>query len=287
MSFQTSEYDMSSDEDEWLDTDDIVTDEIVDTPFGSNEQNKAYVTYDEAEMMPKDLLLVNFLDTGSHYILNRCEPVSKMYPSVRLPGRLECYKSVVLSMMLYHHDCETVDIRCPDLKDKFELYRNHHGVWIDPSINSVVRMKKKALNQETQRDTAFRLSTDFKFHTNGIEPSFVFTAIPFVNGKFVYEDASVSKPFFVRSKRQERHTNVQRKKRKKGVEIMKINTDISSAQKQLDKLKTRLTQLKSKNGEYATLFSEMSHTIGNFNPTTNIALTHAFRAVEKTNSVTL
>jgi hypothetical protein len=273
---------MSSDEDEWMSDD-----EPDDTSFGLNESKKAFVTYENAETLPKDLRLVNFLDTGSHFVLNRCEPVNKKYPSVHVPERLRGYKSLVISMTLCHHDCETVDVRCPDLKDKFQLHRNHHGVWIDPSSNSLVRMKKKAINQVTKKDTAFRLSTDFKFHTNGIEPTFVFTAIPFEDGRFVYEDASISKPFFVRSKRQERHTNGSRKRRKKGVEILKINTDISSTKEQLEKLKTRLAQLKSKNGEYVTLFSDMRRYIGEFNPTTNIALGHAFRAISTTDSVTL
>lgn len=273
---------MSSDEDEW-----VSDEETLDPLFGSNESNKAFVPYTTAETIVKDLDLLNLLDNGSHFILNRCEPVNKMYPSVLIPERLRKYKSLVISLMLYHHDCETVDVRCPDLKDKFQLDRNQHGVWIDPSTNFIVRMKKKAINQETKKDTAFRLSTDFKFHTNGIEPSFVFTAIPFENGKFVYEEASVSKPFFVRSKRQERHTNGSRKRRKKGVEILKINTDISSAQKQLEKLKTRLAQLKSKNGEYRVLFSDMRRYIGEFRPTTNIALSHAFRDISATDSVTL
>tara|TARA_B110000285_G_scaffold235611_1_gene318683 strand:- start:5691 stop:6506 length:816 start_codon:yes stop_codon:yes gene_type:complete len=271
---------MSSDE--WMSDN-----ESEDTFFGSNEPSKAFVAYNNAETIPKDLNLLNFLDTGAHFILNRCEPVNKMYPSVHIPERLRKYKSLVISMMLYHHDCETVDVRCPDLKDKIQLYRNHHGVWIDPSSNSIVRMKKKAINQVTKRDTAFRLSTDFKFHTNGIEPTFVFAAIPFENGKFVYEDASLSKPFFVRSKRQERHTNTSRKRRKKGVEILKINTEILSAREQLEQLKTRLAQLKSQNGEYVTLFSDMRRYVGEFNPTTNIALDHAFRGISTTDSVTL
>jgi len=278
----SSDEDEDEDEDEWMSNN-----ESGDTSFGLNGANKAFVTYTNAETMVKDLTLFNFLDSGSHCVLNRCEPVNKMYPSVSIPERLRGYKSLVISMMLYHHDCGSVDVRCPDLKDKFQLFRNHYGVWIDPSRNSIVRMKKKSINQETKKDTAFRLSTDFMFHTNGIEPTFVFTAIPFENGKFVYDDASVSKPFFVRSKRQERHTNGPRKRRKKGVEILKINTDISSAQEQLAKLKTRLAQLKSKNGEYVTLFSDMRRYVGEFNPTTNIALGHAFRDISTTNSVTL
>ena len=285
----TYTHNMSSDEDEWMSDDepDDTSFSLNDTSFGLNESKKAFVTYENAETIPKDLDLVNFLDIGSHFVLNRCEPVNKKYPSVHIPERLRGYKSLVISMTLCHHDCETVDVRCPDLKDKFQLHRNHHGVWIDPSSNSLVRMKKKAINQVTKKDIAFRLSTDFKFHTNGIEPTFVFTAIPFQNGKFVYEDASLSKPFSVRSKRQERHTNGSRKRRKKGVEILKINTDISSAQQQLEKLKTRLAQLKSKNGEYVTLFSDMRRYVGEFNPTTNVALGHAFRDISTTESVTL
>jgi len=282
----TTYEDMTSDEDEWMsDTELENTSET--TSFGSNEPKKAFVTYADVETMSSDLNLINFMDIGSHYILNRCEPVNKMYPSLHIPERLRHYKALVISMMLYHHNCESVDVRCPDLKDKFQLYRNHHGVWIDPSTNFNVRMKKKAINQETKKDTAFRLSADFKFHTNGIEPSFVFIAIPFENGKFVDADTSVSKPFFVRSKRQERHTNGSRKRRKKGVEILKINTDISFAQNQLEKLKTRLVQLKSKNGEYVTLFSDMRRYVGEFNSTTNIALGHAFRDISSTESVTL
>lgn len=275
-----------SSEDEW-----VSDNEVDDTPYGSNIDNKAFVPYASAEAMTKDLELINFLDTGSHLVLNRCEPVNKMYPSVHIPERLLRYKSLVVSMMLYHHDGEAVDVRCPDLKDKFEVFRNHHGVWIDPSIHSIIRMKKKAINQETKKDTAFRLSTDFKFHTNGIEPCFIFTAIPFENGQFVYRDASVSKPFFVRSKRQERHTSGSRKKRKKGVEILKINTDISSAREQLAKLQARAKQLKSKNEEYIALTRHMNSDIrrhvGEFNSTTNIALRHAFRDILSTNSVTL
>ncbi len=282
MTTYTYEQDMSSDEDEWMD--DTVSE---NTLFGSNESKKAFVTYANIETMSSDLNLTNFLDTGSYCILNRCEPVNKMYPSLHIPERLRHYKSLVISMMLYYHDCESVDVRCPDLKDKFQLYRNHHGIWIDPSKNFNVRMKKKAINQETKKDTAFRLSADFKFHTNNIEPTFIFVAIPFENEKFMYEDASVSKPFFVRSKRQERHTDGSRKRRKKGVEILKINTDISSAQEQLGKLQTRLAQLKSKNGEYVTLFSDMRRYVGDFNLTTNIALGHAFRDISSTESVIL
>ena len=276
----------SESEDEWMDNEQSEADEQSETmTFGSNERNKAFVDYAIAETMSKDLILVNFLDTGSHLILNRCEPVNKMYPSVQIPERLRKYDSLVLSMSLYRHDCETVDVRFPDLKDKIDYFRNHHGIWIDPSKIFILRMKKKAVNQETKKDTAFRLSTDFRFHTNNTEPSFIVTAIPFENGKFVYKDASVSKPFFVRSKRQERHTH--RKKRKKGVEVKKINTDISFAQEQVDKLQTRLAQLKAKNGEFNALFDNMRAHIGNFHPTTNIALAHALRTVETSESVTL
>jgi len=272
----------------YVESDDEWTDSSEHTVHSSNAMEKTPMTYDMAETNAKDLELVHFMDTGTHYVLNRCEPVNKMYPSVLIPERLRGYDSLVLSIMLYHHNCESVDVRFPDLKDKFQLHRNVHGVWINPSENPLVRLKKKAFDAETKKDTAFRLSTDFKFHTNGIEPCFVLTAVPFSNGEFVHQEASVSKPFFVRSKRQERHTNGPKKKRKKAREIRKINTDIYSSEEQLEKLKTRLKQLKSQNSVNAQLFHEMRQSVYPMpTSTTKIALQHAFRAVGKTESVTL
>ena len=270
-------------DDEWIDSC-----EPEHANRGSNAIEKVSVTYDMAEATVKDLGLIHFMDTGTHCVLNRCEPVKKMYPSVFIPERLRKYNSLVLSIILYHHNCESVDVRFPDLKDKFQLHRDNHGVWINPSETPIIRLKKKAFDAETKKDTAFRLSTDFKFHTNGIEPCFVLTAIPFENGKFIQKEASVSKPFFVRSKRQERHTNGPKKKRKKAREIRKINTDIYSSEEQLGKLKTRLKQLTSQNSVNATLFREMRQSVVSMpTSTTKIALQHAFRAMSTTESVTL
>jgi len=256
----------------------------------SDGSPRAFLPYKACETARNDLVLSNFVNTGSMLVLNRCEPVNKLYPSCSFPSRFQKYDTVVLSLVLFHHDCENIEVRCPDLKDKFKLHRNQHGVWINPVENNTVRMKKKAVDSSTKRDIAFRLSTDFKFHTNGIEPCFIFTAIPFVDGVFLYDEASVSGSFFVRSKRQERHTAVPSKRRKKAREISKLQTDINSAEEQLKLTQERVLRLKSRNNAYGDMFRNMRNEVGALRHSTcKIALEHAFRPVDNqlSNSVTL
>ena len=272
---------MSDSEDDWVDSDyttiqqniDDTRDSFVNSVAPSNGPDYAHSNYDA---LPEKIKLVNFLSTDGIATIYRCEPVNKQYPTVDL-GSMD-YKHVLLTMALFHNGCESVFVRFPDLKDKTSIHRSSYGLWVDAKQDHLFRIKKKATDLITKENTAFRLGGDFKFHTNDMEPRFIIIATPFENGVFLKDKAIRTCPFFVKSKRQERHLSNPAKKRKKEVEVQKILTDINTVETQKEKLQMQRGRLRYEISMTTRFFEKMYEEIGRCpDACTRIALEHAFR----------
>lgn len=240
------------------------------------------LTHDEHEDLPSDIVLHNFLQDGKNSTVYRCEPVAKEYPSIGLPDRLKKCDKLLISMVLFHPGCEHVQVRLPDFKDKIKCTRSENGVCIDAAQagkhSGRIRLKKKAHCKSTGKETAFCLGANYLFHTNNIEPQFVIIATPVVGGRFDMENAARTRPFFVKSKRQDRYLPKSTKKRKKDVEVCKINTDIHAAKLQCEKLNEQFKHYQCENRAIGELFARHMREIEKIeNDTVRISLQHAFR----------
>ena len=235
--------------------------------------------------------LDNFgLTSGSQTVIHRCEPLkdnsgNKRYPTVKLPSHFNVYDKVILTMSLFHPNCGGVHVRFPDLKDKMQQCRGKNGLWVSPS-NGPFRMKKKAIDKGTKRDTAFCLGGDFKFHTPGIEPCFVIVATPLENGVLATEKAIRSKPFLVRSKRQERPGP--HKRRKKTRELNKLDTDIQAARREKETLQREDMRMSYVNSEHTRFIAFLRNKFGPLpEGPSKIALMHATRPIKMEQTVAL
>jgi hypothetical protein len=201
---------------------------------------------------------------------------------------MKAYTHVLLTMTLFHPNCGHVHVRFPDLKDKVEQHRSEQGLWINPR-DGPFRMKKKALDKGTKEDVGYRLGGDFKFHTPGIEPSFVMVATPCDGSGLLMDKAVRSEHFLVRSKRQEQPGP--RKRRKKAKEISKLETDIASARNERDLLQREDMRLKYVNTKHGAFLRRLQHKIENMTTlkgtTVDIALRHAVRPVHIDDTVSL
>lgn len=221
-------------------------------------------------------------------LLHRDEPVKGRYPTMEIPDTHRSYQRMLLTIALYHEGCEHVVVRFPNTKDKCVQYRGRSGLWINPSESPVVRLKKKAVDLQTREDLAFRLGADFKFHTNGNEPSFILVGTPFEDGRFWPDKAIRSEPFFVRSKRQERDQSVPHKRRKKARELQKLNTDIESARTQKDLLEQQDARMSYVMGQHTQFLKQLNRRTRTLpNGPAKIALLHATRALRMSDTVSL
>ncbi len=241
------------------------------------------------------LQLTNFgLTVESQKVIHRCEPLKdprtgqKHYPTVALPPEMSAYTHVLLTMSLFHPNCGHVHVRFPDLKDKVEQHRSQRGLWVNPKDGSF-RTKKKAVDKGTKEDVGYRLGADFKFHTPGIEPTFVIVATPCDSSGLLMDKAVRSKHFLVRSKRQEQPGP--RKRRKKAKEINKLETDIAAARNQKELLQRedmRLNYVNSKHrGFLRHLKKKLSDSAALTDTTVGIALHHAVRPLHVDETVVL
>lgn len=283
---------MSESEDDWVDSEDEsppMTTPVLNTSFDTiDSMIIGQQTHLWQSRLTSSIVLENFDQQDGSLVVNRCEPVKGNYPTFSFPTTYQQYNRVLLTTVLFHPGCEYVQVRFPDLKDKYSLHRSHNGLWVDPSANDSFRMKKKATDKATYMDTAFRLGADFKFHTSGLEPCFVFIATPFQNGAFLTNKTIRSKSFFVRSKRQDRYTGGPHKKRKKEKEVQKINTDIQAARSEKEVLvqqERRLRYLTSVNRHFLRQLRLKSELLPD--GPVKIALMHATRPVESTEMVSL
>lgn len=239
------------------------------------------------------LQLGNFGVTGaSQKVIHRCEPLKnpttgqKHYPTVTLPPEMNANTHVLLTMSLFHPKCGHVHVRFPDLKDKVEQHRSKQGLWINPK-DGPFRLKKKAIDKGTKEDVGFRLGADFKFHTPGIEPTFVMVATPCDSSGLLMDKAIRSEHFLVRSKRQEQPGP--RKRRKKAKEIRKLETDIAAARNEKELLQRedmRLNYVNTKHGGFLRHLKNKLETSLK-DTTVGIALQHAVRPVHVDETVAL
>jgi len=220
------------------------------------------------------------MDNGVLTIL-RCQPVKHRYPTIRFPDTYSQYSRVLVSMAMFHHGLEHVPVRFPDTKDKCEQHRSESGLWLNPSANLAVKLKKKATDKVTKKHVAFRVGSEFKFLTGELDPFFVIIATPFVNGAFQTEHAIRSKPFIVKSKSST--SNRPPKRRKKARELDKLNTDIASArlEKQtLERDETRASYLITQHARFLQRLNQRAMEL--HEGPAKIALIHATRDIVKT-----
>ena len=237
--------------------------------------------------IPATLRVQHFENVDSVLTLHRCAPVKNCYPTVVVPSSHRQYSQMMLTIVLYKHGLEHVDVRFPDLKDKFEHFRGRHGIWINPSANATVRMKKKAIDKDNN-NVGFRLGVDFHFLTNFIEPLFVIVATPFKDGRFCPKDAIRTPPFRVKSKRNGRSETVPHKRRKKALELHKLNTDIESARNQKDRLQreeARMSYLNNEDERFLRHLHQRAEALPD--GPTKIALLYASRPFKKSETVSL
>jgi hypothetical protein len=253
-------------------------------------QNKDYKYYNG---LACTLPLVNFgITSDARKVIHRCEPLKdpttglKNYPTVTLPPEMKAYSHVLLTMVLFHPNCGHVRVRFPDLKDKVEQHRSEQGLWINTN-DGPFRMKKKAVDKGTKEDVGYRLGADFKFHTPGIEPTFVMVATPCDVSGLLMDKAVRSEHFLVRSKRQEQPGP--RKRRKKAKEISKLETDIAAARNEkqlLQREDMRLNYVNTKHGGFLRYLQKKLETSLK-DTTVGIALQHAVRPVTVDETVAL
>ena len=221
-------------------------------------------------------------------VVHRDEGVKGRHPTLIIPGTHQRYPRLLLTLSLFHDGCEHVHVRFPNPKDKCEQYRGQSGLWINATKTSALRLKKKAVDHTTYEDLAFRLGADFKFHTHGIDPSFIVVATPFEDGRFWPDKAIRSEPFFVRSKRQERHQSGPHKRRKKARELQKINTDIESARTQKESLEQQNARSDYVMGQHTQFLKHLNRRTRTMpDGPAKIALLHATRMLKRADTVSL
>lgn len=222
------------------------------------------------------------MDNGVLTIL-RCQPVKHNYPTVRFPDEFRQYRRVLMTMTMFHHGLEHVPVRFPNTKDKCEQHRCKTGLWLNPSTNLTVKLKKKATDPVTKEHVAFSVGSDFKFLTGELDPFFVIIATPFVDGAFKTEHAIRSKPFVVKSKSSMSNNPGPQKRRKKARELDKLNTDIASARMEkhiLERDETRLTYLMTQHRRFLKHLNRRTRTLPE--GPAKIALAHATRDIVTT-----
>lgn len=245
-------------------------------------------THSEHEALPDTLQLVNFSEKGGSFQVLRCKPVKESgYPTVALPDALRGYQRVLLTMVMYHHGLEHLDVRFPNPKHKDHTYRGRSGLWVDASKTHVVGLLKKAVDKTTKQQLAFRLGTEFLFETGGIDPSFIMVATPLVNGQFKRELAVRSKPFFVKSKENDKNRGPH-KRRKKAREVQQLNTDVESARGEKESLEQEHARMTYLNNQHAAFMRKLNTHARNLpEGPAKIALLHATRGFKTAATVSL
>lgn len=240
-------------------------------------------THKYNKALSESLLVDNIdIDNGVLTIL-RCQPVKNNYPTLRFPTTFTQYSRVLMTMTMFHHGLEHVPVRFPNTKDKCEQHRCENGLWLNPSINVAVKLKKKATDPVTKEHVAFSVGSDFKFLTGELDPFFVIIATPFVDGAFKTEHAIRSKPFVVKSKSTMSNNPGPQKRRKKARELDKLNTDIASARMEkttLERDETRLSYLINQHARFLEHLNRRTRTLPE--GPAKIALFHATRNIVKT-----
>tara|TARA_B110000091_G_scaffold213563_1_gene263353 strand:+ start:155 stop:1081 length:927 start_codon:yes stop_codon:yes gene_type:complete len=244
-------------EDEWVDTDDIVS--VPKTPHAAQCPS---FNFADLKNMPMCITLVNFVKDGNGNTLFRDEPVRKQYPGIRFNSKMASYDSVLVRLVLYYENSEGVAVRVPDIKTKqMSPIRRSDGLVVSPQEcgSNTIEFKKKCMNKKSGHDTAFELGVNYQSHTNGIPSQFAFVLVPFQNGRFLVGEAGRSEKFYVKSKRQERFLphNSRSKRPKKNTEALRVETNIKAAQDIHDTLRQRLRVVQHDNAEYMKLMSSV------------------------------
>lgn len=232
---------------------------------------------------------VNRDDSGMYRIL-RCKPVKGRYPQANFPSNFE-YTHVLMTMCLFHDNCTSTDVRFPDLKDKKSVcdhYRGRSGLWINTTNNRSIRMLKKKTDKQTNKARAFPIGKDYKFQTNNVEPCFVIVGTPYSQGKFLYDKAIRTPPFFVKSKGNGNNQPNTNKRRRKTKELMKLNTDIDSARNEKQSLERKQAHLGFLNQRHEQFMRELRTHVNQLDDgPAKVALLHATRGIVTAEKVCL
>lgn len=294
---------MGSDEseDDWEDSDtDNDTGEAphqLQTPdgFKSSDGSQTSIpnfTFQQLQAMNEKLRLKHFIHDANGFTLYRDEPyVNKQYPGLEMNSEMFVGESVYITQALYYKNGNRVPVRVPDVKSKkIILVRNETGMFLETKTvpNNCVFFKKKAIDKKTGKDAAFELGINYSSHTMGVPSQFVFVAIPVQNGVLMLDKAQRSPKFYVKSKRQERFLPQSKKRRKKNVEHLRINTDIQAAERTYNILLASLTSLQHDNREYTKILSTVKSVLPLMpNGAVHIALVHGTRPMFNENIVNL
>jgi hypothetical protein len=288
----------SSDEDEWIDSDQTPNEPLKTT---RNVGIPIY-TKSQREKMPETLKMLNVVEANGTNCIYRCEPANKKYPGVQIPDDLKGNEAIMFTIELDNAVQEPVRTRLPNFKGKGVSFTRRQSpnqwrerigqepvddvVFINAPFQDVVYFKKKCQDKETGRDAAFELGGGFSSHTADITPQFTITATPFKHGKLLTDKAIRTKCFHVFSKRQDRHLVRSKKRRKINTESLKIQTDITEAEIALNVLKQSLVSVQHQNNIYTTLYTEIKNRAQTLpNGPSKTALLYATKLKRKCESV--
>lgn len=260
--------------------------QIESAPKLQTVQERPNWNMSEREKLPVELGLENFVMDESGYNLYRCEPAKKMNPTLCGLSQFSEYESVHISIRLLNAE-KSVVIRTPDLKRKcLNAHRLDQGVLVNAKKEHSVRFKKKC-QDKSGNDTAFELGKGFMSHTLGATPQFIFVAIPYCGG-YVPEKAVRSPPFRIFSKRQERFLEPKKKRRRKNVEIQKLDTDIQNAKATFHMMEQELRHAEFINGAMGAFFNQLRSHVANIeDDTTRIALEFALRCEQENETASM
>lgn len=247
-----------------------LTSRFAATPLPTRSQDQLLKL---GELVPLD----NFHRAASGPVLYRCEPAAKKYPGFTLSAKLCAHPYLWVTVELLNGSSKA-SMRTPDIKTRDVWHcRRESGVLIRTDALVAVHFKKKCVHKQTGKDMAFELGKNFESHTAGVTPLFVFVVVPF-DGRFRHEDAVRSPPFQVLSKRQDRFLQSSNKRRKRNNHLDKLDTDIASAQRELQKLQAEKRRLNTVSAKFRECFGQIQSLIPYLNSeTARLALDFALR----------
>ena len=263
-------------------------------PKTANTRKKCPVwSYSERFQLPETIKLDNFQDDPHGKKVMRDESAYKVYPGLTLPEELKSYSRVFICSRLFNSKMNH-NVRVPDVKTKNIQYtrstnvnekggteETDEGIYIDPKSVRSVHFKKKCLQRKSGKksvETGFKLGSPFSsFVPQGVDPQFVFIAVPMDQGTFLNKKAVRSEPYRVFSKRQPKYMP-KNKRRRKHAEVRKMNTDIRHAEFTLSGLVREHTRLECANRQMRGFFNNIRTMVNDVeNQTLKLALEFALR----------
>lgn len=240
----------------------------------------------ELGVLKCQLELENVIRDQGGFVVYRCEPADKKYPTLSGFSSLRKFKHVHVSILVFNSE-EHVTMKTPDMKNKYMSYDEYmDGIIFDPKTTTSLLFKKKCQNKAGV-ETGFELGKGYISHTNGATPQFVFVATPFDNG-YLKSKSVRSAPFRIQSKRQERFLEPKQKRRRTKNDVRKYDTNIGNAKSTFAMLETKLRRAQIVHRAMNRFFDELrNHTDDIDDDTTRLSLQFALRCTEESETASM